>query len=170
MIEKTPLVTDWTRIPTILGRRCPTRLAALPTYRLHETTGDDLGRLEHPCYGMIGLTIRSLITLALSGMTALMLAGCAGGNDGGASTTTQITAASIGEIEALVRTRASKSRPVQSVICSAMPGDIVSCVVTFAGPSCQLWVVEGAKTIALPAVDAASGSKTTKGVRCGQSP
>jgi hypothetical protein len=119
---------------------------------------------------LIGLTMRSPLTLALSGMTALMLTGCAGGDDGGAPTTPQTTPASIGEVEARVRTLASKSQPVQSVICSAISDDLVFCAVTFPGPSCQLWDVDGDKTTALPTIDGASGSKTTKGVSCSQPP
>ena len=107
-------------------------------------------------------------TLALSGMTALGLAGCAGGDDGGAPTTTQTTPTSIAEVESLVRTSASKSGPVQSIICSAVSDDIVFCAVTFAGPSCQLWEVVGTETVALPTIEGASGSRTAKGVSCGQ--
>ena len=105
--------------------------------------------------------------LALSGMTALGLAGCAGGDDREAPTTTQAAPVSVTEVETLVRTNASKSGPVQSVICSAVSDDIVFCAVTSAGPSCQIWEVEGTKKIALPTIEGASGSRTAKGVSCG---
>ena len=122
-------------------------------------------------HGMICGALRPLFTLALSGVAALMLTGCAGGDTEGAPTTTQTSPASIGEVKALVRTRASRSRPVQSVICSAMSEDLFFCAVTYTGPSCELWDVDGGKTIALPAIDGASGSRTAKGgVFCGQSP
>ena len=98
-----------------------------------------------------------------------MLTACAGGDDGGAlTTTTQTTPASIGKVEARVRTLASKSQPVQSVMCSAISDDLVFCAVTFPGPSCQLWDVDGDKTTVLPTIDGASGSRTATGVLCGQ--
>ena len=107
-------------------------------------------------------------TRALVGATALMLAGCAGGNDVGSPTTTQAAPESVAEVKALVRKRASKTLPVQSVICSAVSDDLAFCVVTFTGPSCQLWTVQGGETTPLPTVDGASGSRTAKGVWCGR--
>src|SRR5262245_10942827 len=112
--------------------------------------------------------MRSLLALALYGMTVMMLTGCAGGDDDRAPTTTQTSPASIGDVESLVRSRASESGPVQSVFCHAISDDLAFCAVTFRGQSCQLWDVEGDETFALPAVEGATGSRTRKGVSCGQ--
>ena len=105
-------------------------------------------------------------TLALFGMATLLLAGCGGGDEGAAPTPTQATPTSVREVEDLVREDASATGPVQNVLCSPVSDDLVFCAVTFTGPSCELWHVKGDKTIVLPAIEGASGSRTSKGVSC----
>ena len=116
-----------------------------------------------------GSVVRHLATIAVSGMTALVLAGCAGVKDPPDATTTEATVLTVRELEALVRTSAEETRPVQGVLCHPFSDDLAFCAVTFRGPSCELWDVTDGKATGLGViVKGASGSRSGKGVRCGK--
>lgn len=116
--------------------------------------------------------MRWFALIALSGVAAVAIVYWAGWDDSSSPPTreaTETATAPTAHPERLVRRTAAKSRPVESVLCQDVSDDLVLCVVTFTGPSCQLWQVVGGAAVGLSLIiDGAAGSRSESGVRCGK--
>jgi hypothetical protein len=116
--------------------------------------------------------MRWFVLIVLAGAAALALVYWAGWDDRSSPSTSEpngtATTPTV-DPEQLVRRTAAKSRPVESVLCADASDDLTLCVVTFAGPSCQLWQVVAGKVAALSLItEDISGSRSGNMLRCEQ--
>lgn len=112
--------------------------------------------------------MRAFTVIVVAGVAALALTHYAGWDDTEAREPDESTAGSPTTAPAeLVRAAAATARPVETVLCQRMSEDMAICVVTFVGPSCQLWQVVDGKPEGLPLVVDGTGSRSATGVRCG---